>query len=100
MNRKSLSLCLGIALLACLPAAAQTYTSKEVQYSKGGVTDTFTQLLGINNNDIVAGYHGAATTAANPNKGFTYNPASNTFTDENYPGSVQTQVIGINNAIT
>lgn len=94
MNRKALGLSLGIALLASLPLSAQTtYTFKDVNYPG----DTFTQFLGINNSDIVAGYHGAATSAANPNKGFTYNVASNTFTIENFPGSVQTQVIGINN---
>jgi len=52
---------------------------------------TFTQLLGINDERVIAGYH----TDAPGNKGFTLNlPA--TFTDENFPGSAQTQVIGIN----
>jgi|SRR5580704_13425331 hypothetical protein len=89
MNRKSLSLCLGIALLACLPLSAQTtYSFKEVNFTG----DTFTQLLGINNSGIVAGYHGASI-----NKGFTYNDKTGAFTLENYPGSAQTQVIGINN---
>lgn len=70
------------------------YTFTEVNFSG----DTFTQLLGINNNDIIAGYHGSGLDTAHPNKGFTYNPATNTFTSENYPGSAQTQVIGINDA--
>lgn len=53
--------------------------------------DTFVQLLGINNEFLIAGYHGA-----DPNKGFTFfYPAE--FAPENYPGSVQTQVIAINN---
>jgi hypothetical protein len=59
-------------------------------------TDTFTQLLGINNAGIIAGYHGAGTTPQNPNKGFTLTLPNN-FVDENFPGSVQTQVVGINN---
>jgi len=89
MNRKSLSLSLGIALLACLPLSAQTaYNFTEVNYTG----DTFTQLLGINNSEIVAGYHGADV-----NKGFTYNFKTGVFTNENFPGSAQTQVIGINN---
>ena len=92
MNRKSVSLSLGIAFLACLPAAAQTYTFTDVKFPG----DTFTQFLSINDMNIVAGYHGAATTAANPNKGFTYNFATKKFTNENFPGSVQTQVTGIN----
>jgi len=59
--------------------------------------DSFDQLLGINNFGYVAGYHGAVI-----NKGFTLIltedcPPSCDFLPENYPGSVQTQVIGINN---
>ncbi len=53
--------------------------------------DTFTQLLGINDFDVIAGYHGA-----NVNKGFVFT-FPNTFTPENFPNSAQTQVIGINN---
>jgi hypothetical protein len=53
--------------------------------------DTFTQLLGINDFDTIAGYHGAKT-----NKGFVLT-LPNSFTDENFPNSDQTQVIGINN---
>jgi hypothetical protein len=74
-------------------AVAQTnYNFQTVQYSKNGTVDEFTQLLGINNAGIVAGYHGATI-----NKGFTYEVSTQKFTDENYPGSAQTQVIGINN---
>jgi len=94
MNRKSVGLCLGIALLACLPLSAQTYTFQDVNFPG----DTFTQFLGINTANIVAGYHGAATTASNPNKGFTYNVATKTFTDENFPASDMTQVTGINHS--
>jgi probable HAF family extracellular repeat protein len=54
--------------------------------------DTFVQLLGINNNFEIAGYHGATI-----NKGFTFFFEADVFAPENYPGSVQTQVIGINN---
>jgi hypothetical protein len=53
--------------------------------------DTFTQLLGINDREMIAGYHGA-----NLNKGFVFTFPNN-FTAENFPGSAQTQVIGINN---
>ncbi len=60
---------------------------------------TFTQLLGINDAGRIAGYDGSGQTvngALHPNKGFTYDaPAA--FTSENYPNSVQTQVIGIDN---
>src|SRR5260370_26132650 len=53
--------------------------------------DTFTQLLGINDFEVIAGYHGAIV-----NKGFVFTFPNN-FTPENFPNSAQTQVIGINN---
>src|SRR5260370_20067854 len=53
--------------------------------------DTFTQLLGINDFEVIAGYHGA-----NVNKGLVFT-FRNGFAPENFPGSAQTQVIGINN---
>jgi hypothetical protein len=53
--------------------------------------DTFTQLLGINDFEVIAGYHGA-----NVNKGLVFT-FRNGFTPENFLGSAQTQVIGINN---
>jgi hypothetical protein len=58
---------------------------------------TFNQLLGINNEGQIAGYFGNGMN--NPNKGYTVNPpyGQANFTDENFPGSVQTQVTGINN---
>jgi probable HAF family extracellular repeat protein len=68
------------------------YNFQNVKYSENGVTDEFTQLLGINNAGIIAGYHGASI-----NKGFTYEPSTKKFFAENYPGSAQTQVTGINN---
>src|SRR5258708_7040655 len=89
MKLKSLALTLGVAVLFCVSAAfAQTYNFQTINYPG----DTFTQLLGVNNSNIIAGYHGADV-----NQGFTYVLSTNTFTNENYPGSQQTQVIGINN---
>lgn len=90
MKLKNIALTLGVSVLLCMSTAfAQTtYTFETVNYPG----DTFTQLLGINNSNQIAGYHGA-----NVNKGFTYVLSSKTFTNENFPGSQQTQVIGINN---
>ncbi len=51
--------------------------------------ETFTQTLGINNTGVIAGYHGATV-----NKGFTL-VLPNHYTNQNFPGSAQTQVIGI-----
>lgn len=59
---------------------------------------TFNQLLGINNNGKIAGYFGSGADG-HPNKGYRlsspYGPQN--FHDENFPGSVQTQVTAINN---
>lgn len=89
MKLKYSALALILAVVCCMTSAfAQVeYNFETVKYPD----DTFTQLLGINNSGIVAGYHGV-----NVNKGFTYNSSSKTFTNENYPKSAQTQVIGIN----
>jgi uncharacterized membrane protein len=69
-------------------ARAQQYSFQNIAFPG----DTFTQLLGINDADVIAGYHGA-----NINKGFTLTLPNN-FTPENFPNSAQTQVTGINNA--
>ena len=60
---------------------------------------TFNQELGINNAGKIAGYFGSGMAVGHPNKGYTTVPPSynTSFTDENFPGSVQTQVTGINN---
>ncbi len=62
---------------------------------------TFNQLLGINNEGMIAGYFGSGrwSTGLHPNKGYTLNPpyGQGNFVNENFPGSVQTQVTGINN---
>jgi hypothetical protein len=68
-------------------------TQEEIKYVFQTINfpgDTFTQLLGINDANTIAGYHGV-----NVNKGFVLTLPNN-FTPENFPGSDQTQVIGIN----
>ena len=59
---------------------------------------TFNQLLGINDGGRVAGYFGSGADAAHPNKGYQVRPDydRDNFTNENVPGSAQTQVVGIN----
>ena len=94
MKLKLSALALILAVAGCMTSAfAQvTYNFEDVQYKNGGTTDTFTQFLGINNSNLVAGYHNV-----NANKGFIYDVATKSFVDENFPGAAQTQVIGINN---
>jgi hypothetical protein len=89
MKRFQLSFVLAAALLFCASLSAQTsYNFQTVNYPN----DTFTQLLGINNSMLIAGYHNAAE-----NSGFTLTLPSQ-FVTENFPNSMMTQVVGINNA--
>ncbi len=91
-------------ILGCAFASAQTSTdgtnvvsdtSYTYNFQTVNVTgDAFTQLLGINTNSEIAGYHGSGATG-HPNKGFKLTLPKD-FTSENFPGSTQTQVIGIN----
>jgi probable HAF family extracellular repeat protein len=58
---------------------------------------TFNQLLGINNHGVIAGYFGSGA-QGHPNKGYRlvapYHQGN--YVNENFPGSVQTQVTGLN----
>jgi hypothetical protein len=55
-------------------------------------------LLGINDRGVISGYFGSGA-SGHPNKGYTIRPpfGQQNYTDENFPGSVQTQVTAINN---
>jgi len=63
---------------------------------------TFNQLLGINDGGRVSGYFGSGADAAHPNKGYQVRSDydRDDFTNENVPGSAQTQVVGINDSGT
>ncbi|MGD1071557.1 MAG: TIGR03118 family protein [Bryobacteraceae bacterium] len=74
------------------PVPGAVYTFQTLNNSGDAA---FNQLLGINNAGVIAGYFGDGT--VQPNQGYTLVPPS-TYTNENYPQSAQTQVIGINNA--
>ena len=59
---------------------------------------TFNQLLGINNNGVIAGYFGSGA-QGHPNMGYLLTPGG--YQNENFPGSAQTQVTGLNdNGVT
>ncbi len=63
---------------------------------------TFNQLLGINNHGVIAGYFGSGA-QGHPNKGYTLRApyGQGNYRNENFPGSVQTQVTGLNdNGVT
>ena len=59
---------------------------------------TFNQLLGINDEGVIAGYFGSGA-QGHPNKGYLLLPpyGQHDYINENFPGSVQTQVTGLNN---
>jgi hypothetical protein len=93
------SLLLPFAALAGLAVPAMADIGFEFQSVINPADTNFTQLLGINNSGLIAGYFGDGT--AVPNNGFTLVLPSS-FTPENFPGTptlteAQTQVVGINN---
>jgi len=83
-------------------ASSNTVGSYQVLTLNDGRDETFNQLLGINNQGIIAGYFGSGA-AGHPNKGYALVPpfAQRDFLNENFPGSRQTQVTGLNdNGVT
>ena len=97
---------LTLGALALLPAAAATVrhdaavSGKYVFATYNNNSDpTFNQLLGINDSDEIAGYFGSGA-KGHPNKGYTVVPpyGQTSYTAENFPGSAQTQVTGLNNS--
>jgi hypothetical protein len=58
---------------------------------------TFNQLLGINNRGLIAGYFGSGAQGS-PNQGYLLGDrwGQARYLNENFPGSVQTQVTGLN----
>src|SRR5260370_22179625 len=96
----------GLAISFALPIFAQqtnTPDTDKVRFKFQDITNandpTFNQELGINNTGVIVGYFGSGA-AGHPNKGYIVVRPYHTqldFTNENLHGSVQTQVIGINN---
>jgi hypothetical protein len=78
------------AAVATPPDASANFSFQTADNPKD---PTFNQLLGINNAETVAGYFGSGM-AGHPNKGYTLHV---NYRSENFPGSAQTQVTGLNN---
>jgi hypothetical protein len=88
-----------VAFASTMPSAYSETLSFKFQNITNANDPTFNQELGINNAGVIAGYFGSGA-AGHPNKGYTVVRSYNTqldFTNENFPGSKQTQAIGINN---
>lgn len=109
MKIRILPTIVGSAISVALPIFAQetsTSNSSKASFKFQDVVNTndptFNQELGINNAGVIAGYFGSGA-AGHPNKGYIVVKPYNTqadFTNENFPGSVQTQVTGINNGVS
>ncbi len=87
----------GLALATS--ASASTYGSGYGFHTLDNARDlTFNQLLGINDEGVIAGYFGSGM-AGHPNKGYVLLPpyGQHSYLSENFPGSAQTQVTGLNN---
>lgn len=80
-------------------ASADAWAAYTFQTINNNADPTFNQLLGINAIGTIAGYFGSGA-SGHPNKGYTVVPpyGQANFANENFPGSVQTQVTGINNS--
>jgi uncharacterized membrane protein len=93
---------LGLVAAAAATASPNGVANASSLYSFQSITNpadpSFDQLLGINTNGIISGYYGSGANAKHPNKGFLVSSANiGEFTNENYPGAVQTQVVAIAN---
>ena len=91
-SRALLKACLLAGFLPVLALRADT--TYNFQTLNNPSDPAFNQLLGINDANTIAGYFGDGEVI--PNKGYTLTPPSS-YLNENFPGSFQTQVIGINN---
>lgn len=93
MLRVSLAVLTTFALTAVIISAA----SYNFQTINNSGDPNFNQLLGINNEGVIAGYFGDGTTV--PNNGYTWTKMGG-FVAENFTGAAQTQVTAINNVLT
>lgn len=94
---------LGLSLLAGSATAAAASPPADASANYGFATlnnpadSTFNQLLGINASGLIAGYFGSGM-AGHPNKGYLLpNDGHGAYQSENFPGSAQTQVTGLDN---
>jgi hypothetical protein len=85
----------GPALAAPIVDGSGNYTFQKIN---NNTDPTFNQLLGINDSGLIAGYFGSGQ-AGHPNQGYLLSPpyGKGIYRSENFPGSVQTQVTGLNN---
>ncbi len=106
-RRLVVAMAAAVAGVGAVPASATAATGTTVPDASGNYSfqtlndpadTTFNQLLGINEFGTIAGYFGSGATG-HPNKGYTLpnDGQGGNYHNENFPGSVQTQVTGLNN---
>jgi hypothetical protein len=79
-------------------ASVRTATAHSFRTVDNAADLTFNQLLGVNRAGVIAGYFGSGA-QGHPNMGYLLTPGG--YTSENFPGSAQTQVTGLNdNGVT
>lgn len=103
LNSSSASLLGSTSVLSDSLNNSSSDTNYQFQTLNNNADPTFNQLLGINNHGVIAGYFGSGTVVngtLHPNKGYTLSRpyGQGNYTNENFPGSVQTQVTAINNS--
>ena len=83
--------------VSSMPLSSNMASGYQVVTLNDGRDATFNQLLGINNQGLVAGYFGSGA-AGHPNRGYLLIPpfAQRSFLNENFPHAAQTQVTGLN----
>lgn len=92
----------GAGLLAAAAPAAHAAPALHASHAYTFTTidnpgdPTFNQLLGINNAGEISGYFGSGA-QGHPNQGYTIAAPYTSFTSENFPGAMQTQVVALNN---
>jgi hypothetical protein len=92
----------GASALGLASAAQAATTTSATSYTfttlDNQADPTFNQLLGINSHNVIAGYFGIGG-KVHPNKGYLLDPpyGQGNYVNENFPGSAQTQVTGIDN---
>src|SRR5579884_253911 len=86
----------GLAGWLCLPGALHAaYTFIDIV---NPADPTFNQVLGITNTRDIVGYYGSGA-PGHPNQGYISGSPYTSFTSLNYPGSVQTQAVGIDSSV-
>src|SRR5258708_364631 len=91
MKKIVFTLALVAAMSVCRARSISAWEGSFVVRTGKFAGERFTELVGINDFEMIAGYHGAIV-----KQGFVLTLPNN-FTPENFPNSAQTQVIGINN---